>query len=185
MAEPRLKDMISESCIRSVRQQTSHWRVFYTRPRAEKKCELSLIAREINVFLPKWTIERQWTDRKKKVLEVLFPNYIFACVNERERIEVLRTVGILRCLSFAGKPTEVRVDEIEKLSLLQAHPELIEAVSMPLPHIGAEVLVAAGPLQGLRGEIMEYRGQTRIIVRVASIKQCIKVEVPAHLLRPA
>ncbi|MFP4228422.1 MAG: transcription termination/antitermination NusG family protein, partial [Salinivenus sp.] len=43
------------------------WRVFYTRARAEKKCETRLQDRGIDVLVPKKTEIRQWSDRKKKV----------------------------------------------------------------------------------------------------------------------
>ena len=64
------------------------WRVFYTMPRSEKKCELALQEKDIEVFLPTCTRISQWSDRKKKITLPLFQNYIFARVDERDRIRL-------------------------------------------------------------------------------------------------
>ena len=83
------------------------WRVFYTQARAEKKCEQRLGQRGVEVYLPTHKVVRQWKDRKKKVVEPLFRNYIFVRVDEQERLHVLQTPGIVRCVSFGGTPAEV------------------------------------------------------------------------------
>lgn len=93
------------------------WRVFYTFPRAEKKYEQRLSDSGIETYLPKHTVVRQWSDRKKKVVEPLFRNYIFARVDERDRLRALRTDGIVRCVSFQGQPAVVRDEEIEQIRL--------------------------------------------------------------------
>ena len=69
------------------------WRVFYTQARAEKKCEQRLVQRRVEVYLPTHKVVRQWKDRKKKVVEPLFRNYIFVRVDEQERLHVLRNCG--------------------------------------------------------------------------------------------
>ena len=147
-------------------------------PRSEKKCEKELIKKDIQVFLPKCTTVNQWSDRKKKVETPLFQNYIFARVDERDRIRVLQTKGIVRCISFGGKLATVTAQEIEQLKIVQAHPEWIEALAHPIPSLGASVQIQEGPLQGLKGEVIEHRGLVSLVVRIPSIKQSIKVVLP-------
>lgn len=156
------------------------WRVFYTFPRAEKKCETRLSERGIETFLPKHTVVRQWSDRKKEVVEPLFRNYIFARVDERDRLRALQTDGIVRCVSFQGKPAVVRDEEIEQVRLAIEHGGEFAVVDYaPRPDVGAEVVVTEGPLQGLRGEIREHRGQTNVLVAISVIRQALRVNVPA------
>jgi transcriptional antiterminator RfaH len=161
-----------------------YWRVFYTLPRAEKKCEERLVERYVETFLPKRSVWRQWTDRKKKVIEPLFPNYIFAQVNELERLRVLQTDGIVRCVSFNGSPAIVTEEEIEQIRIVQQ--EAIELALVPYrPERGTTVVVVEGPLQGLKGEVTEHRGQTHIVVRVAAIRQALSINVPADWIKAA
>jgi transcription antitermination factor NusG len=156
-----------------------YWRAFYTHARAEKKCEYRLEEKNIEVFLPVQTEIRQWKDRKKKVEVPLFRNYIFARVDERRRIDVLQTQGIVRCISFGGVLAEVKQEEIDQIKLLQTCPERLEKVDvLPSQLVGSNVKIDRGPLRGLKGEIIDIRGDTRLIVRITSLNMAMKVEVP-------
>ncbi len=161
------------------------WRVFYTRARAEKKCEELLQERDIEVFLPKQLVIRQWRDRKKKIVEPLFPNYIFAQVDEDTRLRVLQTPGIVRCVSFDGKPARVSEAEMEQLQIAQRDPHRLRRLEGPLPRIGEEVTITEAPLRGLRGKVMEHRGQVHLIVQVTAIRQALRVQVPAGWVHAA
>lgn len=152
-----------------------YWRVFYTAPRAEKKCRDRLNDQNIEVFLPTRTVERQWSDRTKTVVEPLFRSYIFAHVHERERLTVLRTDGIVRCVAFDGKIARVRDEEIEQLKEYQKHPDRLEVIDMPPP--GTEVSITEGPMKGMRGEVIEHRGSKRLVLRIDAIRQAVSVEI--------
>lgn len=158
------------------------WRVFYTMPRSEKKCEAELYKKGIEVFLPKYTEIKQWSDRKKRVTLPLFPNYIFACVHERDRLRVLQTRGIVRCIAFQGRPAMISQDEIEQLELLAHCPELIAPSDPVRPNIGQHIEVSEGPMQGLKGTAVDYRGRMHIIVEIPSIRQAVRIVLPAHHL---
>jgi transcription antitermination factor NusG len=160
--------------------QGRFWRVFYTDPRAEKKCEERLYDRHIEVFLPTHTVLRQWSDRKKKIVEPLFRNYIFAHVDERDRLRVLQTEGIVRCVSFNGQPAVVSDEEIEYIRQVISHGGEFAVVDyVPRPSVGSKVIVTEGPMRGLRGEVREHRGQTHILVSIAAIRQALRVNIPA------
>lgn len=156
------------------------WRVFYTRARAEKKCETRLQDRRIDVLVPKKKEVRQWSDRKKEVTVPLFRNYLFARVDEKDRLRVLRTKGIVRCVHFDGEPARLREETVEQIKTAQQAPERLSAADLR-PPIGETVTITDGPegLRGLTGEVREHRGQLHLIVRVKAIRQAMKVEVPA------
>lgn len=160
-----------------------YWRVFYTHAHAERKCEERLRGQNIEVFLPKILVVRQWKDRKKKLETPLFRNYIFSYVDERHRIQVLQTQGIVQCVSFNGRPAQVSEEEIEQLKIMQRDPKRITVLQHALPPLGEQVEVVEGPLQGLRGEVMQHRGQTHVLVRVQAICQMVKAHVPAAWIR--
>ncbi|MEX0600783.1 MAG: transcriptional regulator, partial [Rhodothermales bacterium] len=100
--------------------------------------------------------------------------------DERDRLRVLQTDGIVRCVSFEGKPAEVRDDEIEQIRLAIEHSGDFAVVDyVPRPDVGSKVVVTEGPLRGLKGEVREHRGQTNVLVAVAAIRQALRVNVPA------
>lgn len=156
------------------------WRVFYTRARAEMQCARHLAAQEIPAFVPTYREVRQWKDRKKMVEEPLFRNYVFAHVDERERIQTLQTPGIVRCVSFGGTIAEVQPAEIEQLEILQRDPERRRSLAAPcLPAVGRLVEITEPPLRGLRGQVVEHRGQWHLLVQVEALQQVVRVHVPA------
>lgn len=157
-----------------------YWRAFYTMSRAEKKCEQRLEDQDVEVFLPKQKSIRQWSDRKKEVIEPLFRNYIFAHVHERERLTCLRTNGIVRCVSFGGDLAQVPEEEIEQLRITQNTPGRLGLVEDPRPPEGTKVTVVDGPLSGLTGIVMEHRGNVYLLIRVQSVEQTMKVQLSAE-----
>lgn len=179
-------------------QTHREWRVFYTRARAEKTCEERLRDRRIDVLVPKTRETRQWSDRTKKVEEPLFRNYLFARVDEKDRLRVLKTNGIVRCVHFDGTPARLRPETVEQLKTTQQAPDRLSVVDLrrepgnldcrrgrgpgPRPQVGETVTITDGPdsLRGLTGEVREHRGQTAVLVRVKAIRQAVKVEVPAE-----
>lgn len=160
------------------------WRVFYTRSRTEKQCEKRLEQQDIDAFLPKNEVVRQWKDRKKKVIEPLFRNYIFAHIDEQERLAVLKTPGIVRCVSFGGMLAEVDPAEVEQLKIAQQDPARLRLVDGPLLPLGETVTITEGPLRGLCGEVSEHRGQYHLIIRITAIQQAVRVHVPTAWVKP-
>ena len=154
------------------------WRVFYTAPRAEKKCEERMLEQEIEVFLPKITTRKKWKDRTKAVSEPLFRSYIFAHVDERERVEVLQMKGIVKSLAFGGKVAEMTAEEIEQLKITQQDTEKLGLLAEWMPAVGNHVLVTEGPMKGLKGEVLQQRGQSYVVIRIEALRQAVKVNVP-------
>ena len=161
------------------------WRVFYTRARAEKNCETRLDNRGVEVLCPKQKVVRQWSDRTKEVVEPLFRNYLFAYVTERERLQVLRTNGIVRCVHFHGQPATLRPEVVADLKKAQSAPNRLSVVDLR-PPVGTTVTITDGPLglRGLTGELYEHRGQTSVLVRVDLLRQAVRVQVPGDWVVP-
>lgn len=154
------------------------WRVFYVKPRAEKKAAGELEEEGFEIFLPLRKALRTWSDRKKIVEEPLFRGYLFARVDERDRLAILTHTNIVRCVTFGGKISQVTLEEIEQLKILQASPEALEAVTVGAFTEGTEVFVQNGPLAGVRGYVSGHPKKMYLTVEVPSIRQAIRVQVP-------
>lgn len=155
------------------------WRVFYVRPRTEKKTATELAETEVEIFLPVRKAVKQWSDRKKTVEEPLFGGYVFAHVNERERLDVLTHASVIRSVGFGGTISQVSVEEIEQLKLLQMSPVALEAMTMKAFPTGTEVFVQKGPLTGVRGYVSGHPKKLYLTVEVPSIRQSLRVQIPA------
>ena len=155
------------------------WRVFYTQPRAEKQCHKRLQEAGIRSFLPTCTSYNTWSDRKKKIVQPLFSNYIFAEVGEAERLEVLRTRGIAHCVRFGSAFAELSNADIEQIRLTQADQDRLTLWTYGQPAPGETVTLMNGPMKGLTGEVLQQRGASYVVVRIEAIRQAIRVLVPS------
>ena len=157
------------------------WYPVYTQSRAEKKAYQALLNKDIEAYLPLHRQLRQWSDRKKWVEEPLIKSYLFVRIAQQQQTEVLMTTGISRFLYFSGKIASMPDRKIEDLKLLLASPyelEITEERLLP----GEKIEIKAGPLKGIRGEIIEYRSQKQLLLRLGDISHSIVVNVSASLI---
>lgn len=157
------------------------WYPVYTNPRAEKKAYEALMNKGINAYLPLHRQLKQWSDRRKWVEEPFLKSYLFVNIAEQEQAEVLMTKGISRFLYFSGKPAVMPDKQIHELKLLMASPYELEVTEEDLQP-GEKIIIRAGALKGMTGEIVSHRSQKQLILRLESIGYSIIVNVAASLI---
>jgi len=158
---------------------TGKWYPVYTHPRAEKKAFQSLINKGIEAYLPLHRQLKRWSDRKKWVEEPFIKSYLFVRIREHEQAEVLMTKGIARFIYFSGKIASMPDRQIEELKLLMASPFELEITEENLQP-GEKIIIKAGPLKGISGEIISYRSQKQLVLRLESLGCSIIVNVAAQ-----
>jgi transcriptional antiterminator RfaH len=134
------------------------WLAVYTKPRAEKKVEERLIKSGIEAFCPTYTTLRTWSDRKKKVELPLIPSYVFVKVAEKERLEVLKDIGVMNFIFWLGKPAIVREEEIQTL-----RTELKDTL-IPEVKIGEVIKLNDGVFKGYEGKVKYVKNNSLVIV---------------------
>src|ERR1700744_2763818 len=149
-------------------KDTLKWFPVYTHARAEKKAYQALLNKGIETYLPLHRQLKQWSDRKKWVEEPLIKSYLFVHIAEHEQTEVLMTKGISRFIYFSEKITSMPDKQIEELRLLMASPYELEITEENLQP-GENIVIKAGPLKGMTGEIISYRSQKQLILRLESL----------------
>lgn len=157
----------------------SVWRVFTVRSRAEKRVGEQLEMYGIEAYVPLRVALHQWSDRKKRVEVPLFPGYVFAQVDERQRLTVLAIEAVVRTVAFGSRLATVPDADVDLIRSLVALPGEVEAVARRALPIGADVLLTNGPLKGVRGRIAGRPRESYLTVEVASIRQSIRVQVPS------
>jgi transcriptional antiterminator RfaH len=160
---------------------TGKWYPVYTYPRAEKKAFQALTDKGLETYLPLQRQLRQWSDRKKFVEEPLIKSYLFVRIKEHEQTEVLMTKGISRFIYFSGKVASMPQKQIDDLKLLMASSFELEITEEKL-QAGEKVVIKAGPLKGLKGEIISYRSQKQLVLRLEDLGYSIIIHVAASLI---
>ena len=157
------------------------WYPVYTNPRAEKKAYSALLEKGIEVYLPLSRRLKQWSDRKKWVEEPLLKSYLFVRIAYNDRESVLMTRGISRFLYFSGKVAAMPDRQIDELKLLMASSLELEVTEENLQP-GEKIKIKAGPLKGITGEIVAYRSQKQLLLRLENLGCSIIVTVAASLI---
>lgn len=152
-----------------------HWYALYTRPRHERRVDQQLREKEIVSFLPMRKILKQWSDRKKWIEEPLFRCYLFIHADPSDRLRALQTYGIVRMVSFQGKPAVVQDKEIDIIQRIIDEDPGVEALSRFT--IGDQVEVVSGPLRGLKGQLESIQNERRLIVTIPSIQQSLRFNI--------
>jgi len=157
------------------------WYPVCTLPRAEKKAYQALSDKGIHAYLPLHRQQKQWSDRKKWVEEPLIKSYLFVNINEHEKTEVLMTKGIARFIYFSNKIATMPERQIEDLKLLLASTFELEITQTDLQP-GEKVIIKAGALKGLQGEMISYRSEKQLVLRLENLGCSIVVNVAAALI---
>ena len=162
------------------------WSAIYTKPRWEKKVSALLEQKSLEAWCPVQKIRRQWSDRKKIVLEPLFKSYVFVHVSEKEKADVLRTGGVVNFVYYLGKHATIRQREIDtiKAYLLEEGAQIsVESWESLTENI--KVQVTQGVFMNSTGTVVRSN-QKKVYVRLESLGQVMMVEFPvAHVERLA
>ena len=152
-----------------------NWLAAYTRARHEYAVARQLESKAVAFLLPTWARRSLWSDRTKHVMAPLFPSYVFVHVSDEERVRVLQTAGVVSIVSVAGKPAPLRQEEVAMLRECAARPNGVE------PHaflrVGQRVRVKHGPFAGWVGILARKRNETRLVVSIEQIMQCVAVDL--------
>lgn len=160
--------------------ENTHWQVFYTKPRNEKKVFERLLIAGIDIYLPLQSRLKVWSDRKKRVYEPLFPGYIFARGSEADMQIVVQDIGVVRSIYLAGKPATIRDVEIQGIKkFLESgiHFERNDFIQ-----VGDKVRIVEGPLNGILGEVLSSSNETTFILNLTSINASLQVKIQNSML---
>jgi transcriptional antiterminator RfaH len=158
------------------------WYAVYTNPRAEKQVHKRLVESGVESFLPMQKAIRQWSDRKKVVEKPLISSYVFVKAVPRSFPVVFKTYGVVKFITFEGKPVSIPQNQIDNLRLIVNSDAEIEVTGEQFGK-GDMVEVINGSLIGLTGELIKLGGKNRVLIRIDRLDQNIVVTIPGTFLK--
>lgn len=163
-------------------QEVQHWYVAYTFPKAEKKVQIKLDTIGVQSYLPLHQVIKSWSDRKKKLIVPLFPNYIFVYTSEKKRNELFTIKEIVKYVSFGGKPAIVNdsiVSVLKNILKENVEVDIVEDIK-----VGACVKITHGPFTGAEGKVVNRNGKTRLIVQIDALQRAVAINISASDVAP-
>jgi transcription antitermination factor NusG len=153
----------------------------YTRPRWEKKVASLLTRKNIENYCPLNKVIRQWSDRKKLVLEPLFTSYVFVRVTESEHSSLKQTDGVINLVYWLGQPAVIRDAEIEMVKKFMNDYHNVTLEKIPI-HIQDRVQIVSGPLMQLEGQVTAVKSRT-VKLQLPSLGYMMQAEVETENVR--
>jgi hypothetical protein len=164
-------------------QAEGAWRAAYTKPRQEKALAWDLLRLGAPYFLP--MVERQMISggRRRRVLQALFPSYVFFAGDESARLGALKTERIVQVLEPKESEQELFREQLGAICLaLQTTPEKV-ALSPRLVQ-GARAVIRGGAMKGVEGVVINDRNHLKLLIEVSFLGVGATVEIHPDLLDP-
>ena len=159
------------------------WFAVHTRYQHEHQVNDQLGRKGFETFYPTCSRWQQWSDRKKKVSQALFPGYLFVTEIANRRLQVVETPGVCGIVSIAGVPAPSPTTEIEAIQRAVTSPYPVEAHSYL--NSGDHVRVVEGPLLGVNGILVRNEKSTRLVLSVELLGRSVAVELDAQSVERA
>ncbi len=154
------------------------WYIAHTKARFEKAFAWDLLAAGVDYFLPMIPRVRFSGGRKRTVLMPLFTSYVFFSGDAQARFRALSTHRICQVLPVTDQAafvTELHAIELALQGKIAMDP-------YPFAAIGNRVRIAAGPLMGLEGIVVERNKLARVVLQVSVLGQGASVQIDADVL---
>ncbi|MGE5520074.1 MAG: transcription termination/antitermination protein NusG [Candidatus Dadabacteria bacterium] len=148
-------------------ETAKHWYAAYTKPRWEKKIAKKLEERGVETYCPLNKVTRQWSDRKKVVMDPVFKGYIFIHIEDAIKWEVKKVDGVLNYVYWNGKPAIIRDDEIETIKKFLNQFEDVQVEELKVD-VNKKVRIKQGVLMNYQGIVIEVGGR-RARVKIESM----------------
>ncbi|MEO6550161.1 MAG: UpxY family transcription antiterminator [Ferruginibacter sp.] len=160
-----------------------HWFAVYTKPRWEKKVSLLLDEKGIENYCPLNKVVKQWSDRKKVVMEPIFKSYVFVRVPDAEKWELRSISGIINFVYWLGKPARVKDEDIATIrKFLHEFTDIQVEESLGLK-VNGRVRVKQGVLMNYHGILVEVYG-SRAKVKIESMGIQLSAQFDKKNLEP-
>lgn len=154
-----------EILARMKKEREVHWYGLRVSSQHERKLAELLKSKEIEAFVPVRQEKHRWSDRIKKVDQVLTPQIIFVrnSMANKNAVFVTRDVKSYVYAPGENKPSPIPDAKMEDfIRLIDANYDF----KMTLPLLGDDVMVLEGPLKGLVGQLVKIDGDQQLIIKL-------------------
>jgi transcription antitermination factor NusG len=157
------------------------WFAVHIRIYKKEIVQQSLRHKGFEVFAPSYTARRVVAGRERKFAAPLFPGYLFCALDPRYRLPVLTVPGVIGILGNTFTPTPIPAEEIEAIRRTVVSGLPFEPFHLLQP--GEPVQVQTGPLAGVKGVVVHYKGKCRLVIRVTALNdRAVSVEVDQSMV---
>ena len=158
------------------------WYALRVKSRHESVVATHLRSRGFESLLPLYKCRRRWSDRFKEMELPLFPGYVFCQFNPQNRLPILTVPGIVHVVGVGKTP--LPIDDAEIAAILTTVKSGLPSRPWPFLQIGNKVRIEYGPLNGVEGILVGFRGHQRLVLSVTLLQRSVAVQVDEAWITP-
>ena len=156
------------------RLTASAWYLVQCKASQDERAEINLVNQGYTCFRPTHRRERDLQGRRRTVRESLFPGYLFIQLGSGESWAPLRsTRGVLRIVSFGGKPLPVGDDLIAQLYEHDSAAPVEARFAC-----GERVRINEGPFVDVEAIFLAMEGEQRVLLLMTLLQREQRISVP-------
>ena len=159
-------------------EDNARWYALHTRSRFERKVFDGLRGKNLEAFLPRVQVMSKRKDRRKKIHVPMIPGYVFvrSILVPEDYYPIIETTGVVRFVSFKGKPVPANDEEMASLKILDGTDRTVQ--NRAYMKKGDRVMIMEGPLKGLVGFYLRHKRKSdRVVLSVELLKRSLDVEI--------
>jgi len=153
------------------------WFALLVRTRKEHQVATILNSKGYEQFLPTVHCPRATSESAPP----LFPGYVFCRMSAHARAPIITTPGVIRIVSFGGKPAAIDAAEIRSIRVM-VNSGVPTSTSIGYQE-GDLVRVEGGPLRGAVGVLTSVNKQNRLVVSIKMMMRTVAAELHPEWLR--
>ncbi len=195
-AIPEVKSSKTGVSVRFVPDTNKHWYVFRASyGRVDKAADL-LTDDGTYTYVARRYVWKTMQGKRKRVLEALIPNLLFAYTTEEKAETYIKHTPELSFLTYyynhfeqdeEKKNPPLIVPEDEMLNFIRATVSMSEHIMFIQPEqchykSGEQVKVVDGPFQGVEGKVARVAGQQRVIVTLSKVGLISTAYIPTAFI---
>jgi transcription antitermination factor NusG len=158
------------------------WYALRVRSRCEHTVATHLQGKGYGSLLPLYKCRRRWSDRFKEIELPLFPGYVFCQFNPLNRLPILSIPGVVHVVGVSKTP--LPIDESEIAAIQAAVKSRLPSQPWPFLKVGQRVRIEYGPLCGLEGILLDFRGRQRLVISVTLLQRSVAVQIDGSWVGP-
>ena len=158
------------------------WFAIRVRSQFEHRVAAVLAGKGYEWFLPEYKSRRVWSDRIKEIQLPLFPGYVFCRFDPHRRLPIVTIPGFVSIVGIGKSP--IPIDDAEIVGIQAAVRSALPSQPWPFLQIGQRVRIKYGPLCDLEGILLDFRGQSRLVLSVTLLQRSVAVNMDAAWVTP-
>lgn len=175
MTSPLEADEVSEK----------YWHAVFCKPHQDARAEENLINQGFEVFRPKTKNRRRAGDRRRIIIESLFPRYLFVRLGRsgQDWSPIRSTFGAIGLVKVGQEVPIVPDPVIQSLRLRCAHSDIVDLTGAIDYRANDPVEIIDGPCAGYRALFQARTKEERVVVLLKLLSHERKIEIPEEFIR--